>query len=96
VERQGKYLSSSTCFAEKKETSGLKSWGGKMEVKDVVAEEVKVNLETLRVARYGRHLYRDVAQQRIVDAVIEGLNSEDRARLAEYERQEDPCLSEER
>ena len=56
--------------------------------------EVEVNLKTLQVARYGRWLPRDIARARIVEAVIESLNIEDRARLAEYESRENPCEEE--
>jgi hypothetical protein len=62
----------------------------------VVAEEVEVDLKTLQVAQYGRWLPRDIARYRIVEAVIEGLSIEDRAKLAEYEKREDPCQEMER
>jgi hypothetical protein len=67
-----------------------------MEVRTLTAEEVKVNLETLHIALspYSYPLRRDVARQRIVDAVIAGLNSEDKERFKEYERREDPCEDE--
>ena len=60
----------------------------------LTAENVQVNLKTLQVARYGRWLPRDMARARIVEAVIESLNIEDRARLAEYEIRENPSEEE--
>ena len=66
------------------------------EVKDetLTAENVQVKLKTLQVARYGRWLPRDIARIRIVEAVIEGLNTEDKEKLEEYESRENPCEEE--
>jgi hypothetical protein len=59
------------------------------EVKDgIVTAEAEVNLSTLHIALCGHSLRRDIARQRVVEAVVKGLDTEDRARLAEYEIQE--------
>ena len=60
----------------------------------LVAENVEVDMETLRLARAiakEHPLVRHQAQACVVDALVSALDSEDRRRLEEYERQENPC-----
>jgi len=65
------------------------------EVKDetLTAENVQVNLKTLYIALHGHGLSRDIARQRIVWAVQEGLDPEGKAKLEEEERENDPCCN---
>jgi 4-hydroxyphenylpyruvate dioxygenase-like putative hemolysin len=51
----------------------------------LTAENVQVNLKTLYIALHGHGLSRDIAQQRIVWAVQEGLDPEGKAKLEEEE-----------
>jgi len=55
----------------------------------LTARNVKVDMETLRVAQFGDcRLSRDIARANIVDAVIESLNNEDWQKLQIYIRGE--------
>jgi hypothetical protein len=58
-----------------------------IEVKDeiITAENVQVNLKTLYIALHGHGLSMDLARQRIVWAVQEGLDPEGKAKLEEEE-----------
>ena len=64
-----------------------------VEVKDEIltAENVEIKLETLWIATscHVHYLRKDMAQHRIVQAVIDGLSPEDRERFEEYKRRED-------
>lgn len=60
------------------------------EDKTLIAENVEVDMETLRIAKSSREhpLARHRAQAAIVEAVIKGFYPEDRKRLEAYERGE--------
>ena len=65
---------------------------GLIKTKTLISE-AKVDMETLRLAK-SHSLVRVRAQEAIVDAVIIGLDPEDRKEFEAYENQENPCYVE--
>ena len=60
------------------------------EDKNLIAENVEVDMETLRIAQCVSYhpITRERAHQRIINAVIKSLDPEDRRRLQSYEKGE--------
>jgi len=64
---------------------------------ETLITKVEVDMETLGLAQSLREhpLVRHRAQEEIIEAVIKGLDPEDRERFEAYQKVNDPCYSEE-